>query len=141
MSTWTDDKHEAARARCEAATEGPWDAQPDRTGTATIVLDQEGYALWDVLGTLLDKDGEFIAHARADLADALDEIERLRALTTITDNMVERAAREIYGPARWDSDIFFERSPNSYWPHLAQGIYDARDKARATLESALNPPA
>lgn len=56
MSTWTNERHEAARARCEAATEGPWD----------------------------------------DLPDALDEIERLRALTTITKDRVMAAGREFW---------------------------------------------
>jgi hypothetical protein len=52
--TWTDERHAAARARCEAATEGPWRRQMPA----------------------------FIASARSDLPAALDEIERLRARVT-----------------------------------------------------------
>lgn len=80
MSTWTDERHEAARARCEAATDGPWDDQPCWTGTARVVLNGDGDMLWDAVGLMNDADGAFIAHARIDLPAALDEIEHLRAL-------------------------------------------------------------
>ena len=96
MSTWTNERHEAARARCEAATEGPWDDQPNRTDTARVVLDGDGEVLWDAAGLMADADSEFIAHARTDLPDALDEIERLRALTTITKDRVRAAGREFW---------------------------------------------
>ena len=102
MSTWTNEKHEAARARCEAATAGPW--RWSNSGGARPRLAQKDNAL--VMGfarqgmdgaqpVLRTRDGipekagrenlnsypdaVFIAHAREDLAEALDEIERLRA--------------------------------------------------------------
>jgi hypothetical protein len=79
MSTWTDERHEAARARCEAATDGPWDDQPGWTGAARVVLNGDGDMLWDAVGLMNDADGAFIAHARTDIPALLDEIERLRA--------------------------------------------------------------
>jgi hypothetical protein len=107
MSTWTNEKHKAAREAAEG----------------------------------------FIAHGgnrirNLTLSDALDEIERLRALTTITDDMVERAGfalfRRTFGKTRttenarrmWDSTEISGGVKQHY-----------RRRARAALEAALNPPA
>lgn len=114
MSTWTNERHEAARARCEAATEGPWDDQPDWTGTARIVLNADDEILWD--GLVGDPDGPFIAHARTDLPDALDEIERLRALTTITKDRVRAAGREF-----WLSDAKDRAWAEAAWDDMGGG--------------------
>lgn len=171
MSNWTDKRHEAARARCEAATEGPWKAQPDRTGTAIIVLDQEGDALWDAVGMLLDEDGEFSAHARTDLEEALDEIERLRAesarrmvwleteqrsheqthaalvdmterlraLTTITDDKVKRAASAAYENLATQDPQWNEVHGDTEFATL-DGSFHFLETMHAALEATLNPP-
>ena len=72
---------------------------------------------------------------------ALDEIERLRALTTITDSMVERAARQIWG------GVSLFRDPDTLPDPDSADVTDAglarryRRASRAALEAALNPPA
>ena len=100
MSTWTDEKHKAAREAAEG----------------------------------------FIAHGghrirNITLSDALDEIERLRALTTITDDMVERVAAALWenypGELSWEWALAND----------ADQVRFFRSDARVALEAALNPPA
>lgn len=68
------------------------------------------------------------------LSDALDEIERLRALTTITDSMVERLAIH-----QNDAHLNTWTFP---WKRLSEEDKKAaRAEARWALEAALNPPA
>lgn len=100
MSTWTDEKHKAARELVGHGHLG-----------RTIYS-----ALTEALGYL---------------TDALDEIERRRALTTITDAMVERAAIQLCAEDRQDR----------FWAILSTEEKDYfRVDARAALEAALNPP-
>lgn len=65
-------------------------------------------------------------------ADLLAEVERLRALTTVDDDMVKRAARAM-------CDI--EAQPDQVmWDKLDEDERDSwRIDARAALEAALNP--
>jgi len=74
MSTWTPEREAEIRARCDAATEGPWRYRP--YPTCVIAAPHEEVA--DIQAG--NDDAAFIAHARQDLPDALAEIERLRAL-------------------------------------------------------------
>ena len=74
MISWTDKRHEHARQ------------QLIKHGRTWTILDEE----------LSNEENAFISEVPDLLADALDEIERLRALTTITDNMVRAAAREFW---------------------------------------------
>lgn len=79
--TWNQERHDAARARCEAATEGPWSAESHCTDAEADLTRADG---WDLAvdpngGNPFHRwDADFIAAARQDLPDALDEIERLR---------------------------------------------------------------
>lgn len=74
------------------------------------------------------------------MADALDEIERLRALTTITDDMVERAAREF-----WLSNVKDRAWGEAAWDDMG-GSEPCAERAlveiatERALEAALNPP-
>lgn len=82
---------DAIRRREAKATAGPWSHW-------------SGWEQWDhsVMSYELDDaptvaniipeldDAEFIAHAREDVPALLAEVERLRALTTVTEDMVER---------------------------------------------------
>lgn len=126
MTNWTREREAAARARCEAATEGTWSTGPT-TGAGDVWVYARGEPLaepthwlprlflpfkmfnlrtdsypkllmpwlrekhkeWEPKGwgegANRDKywiqkqnDARFIAHARTDLPDALDEIQRLR---------------------------------------------------------------
>ena len=77
-------KRKAARARCEAATPGPWAAHPQPRSLTSIRSRDDSIAV--VTSDRDDADSAFIAHARADLPAALDaldaaeaEIARLRA--------------------------------------------------------------
>lgn len=95
MSTWTDEQHKAARARCATATEGPWAPWLDQdgadhmngmlmVGNAAAVIPDGGMWVDDVdvnpvAHVYTPEDRAFIAHARADIPALLDEIERLRA--------------------------------------------------------------
>ena len=71
---------------------------------------------------------------------AFEQIERLRALTTITDDMVKRAGEALY-------ENFEAQSP--HWNYTngdfqgatLDGGYDFETALRAALEAALNPPA
>jgi len=80
----TDEQLAAIRARCEAATPGPWnwgrDDVPNRPDiyhlTATWITECENYP--DV--TVAVPDLDFIARARQDVPALLAEVERLRGL-------------------------------------------------------------
>lgn len=106
MDTVTEEELTNIKARCEAATPGPWEWEGDfPEGTVTNqygpegprlisltqvtpvvgapdqtyparVLDSFGYDEWGL--SVNDKDGEFIAKARRDVPLLLAEIDRLR---------------------------------------------------------------
>jgi hypothetical protein len=90
----TKEERAAARARCEAATEGPWEQthSVSREGPGCLVHHQaKTGAPWTIcqwtvcqcINTPKNnavRDATFVAHARADLPAALDEIDRLEAL-------------------------------------------------------------
>ncbi|NQV06667.1 hypothetical protein HQ535_08950 [bacterium] len=109
--TWSKERHDAARARCERATHGPWGwEQPgekengfavgsfhppaiglvkpwyDETGENRPEPDDWPFPDEEVCeqwgGTVNYGDAAFIAHARTDLPDALDRIEALEAFIT-----------------------------------------------------------
>lgn len=126
MSTWTDERHEAARARCEAATAGPWRwsnaggvhvrlaqmddalvmgfARQGMDGAQPVLRTRDGIPEKAGRGNLYDyPDAAFIAHARADLPALLDEIERLRAENTNLTVRAERAEKRA-SDAAWAVD-------------------------------------
>lgn len=126
---------DAIRGREAKATAGPWGVDgPAQCGpgdTLTVYPVEDGGTVayvqpcWD--------DAEFIAHAREDIPALLTDNEQLRALTTVTDDMVERAARESYGPKMWDRLLLG-------WDTLAPVKLSAhRAMTRAVLDAALNP--
>lgn len=75
----------AARARCEAVTQGPWLVERYDTGLKVTAEDDTGNSPWHVCRMEEDIDGdatgrlhaEFIVNARVDLPEALDIIESL----------------------------------------------------------------
>ena len=103
MSTWTDEKHKAAREAAEG------------------FIGHGGHRIRIIT-----------------LSDALDEIERLRALTTITDNMVEKAAEALVYTMGQESDGSCWISEWQGWT-VVDGTYDMPSAVRAALEAALNP--
>ena len=136
----SDERLEQIHARAAAATPGPWEAWD----TGDPPAEDEAQA-WIVtpgslhLATLYAGDpsanATFAAHAREDIPALLAEVERLRSITTITDEMVERGAEAFYhgrggepgfGP-QWDAIC-------ADWPEIAT-VY--RRGVRAALEAAL----
>jgi len=98
--TWTKERHEAARGRCEAATDGPWSwDRPSEYQEPTSLDAPDGRVLYATdeyggypecgedlrINSADTADANFIAHARTDLPDALDRIE---ALTNMLDWIV-----------------------------------------------------
>ena len=101
----TSDELQAIKARCDAATPGPWNAVPRAT---------EGY-VDGFLGAEIEgppdaqrgqfarmEDAEFIAHAREDIPALVAEIEQLRA-------EIERVEEDL-ADANADADIWFKRA-------------------------------
>lgn len=81
----TEKELEDIRARCEAATAGPWSSYVegrDHTSGSNFIMTGEGGQRGNDIelsgATIADQD--FIAHARQDIPRLLDEITRLKAL-------------------------------------------------------------
>jgi hypothetical protein len=98
----TAERLQAIRARCEAATPGPWiytwtdemggpylsdsyqcqmiTTPKDEEGKLKFILDiEDDGGKIEINSFLSDEDGRFIAHARQDIPDLLAEVERLEA--------------------------------------------------------------
>lgn len=118
---------DAIRARL-ADVGAIWKYAPTPTGDGEVItVGQEGPIAW---GIDIDS-AALIAHAPEDLADLLAEVKRLRALTTVDDAMVERAARELYlRESDWSSEAKWDRIPE-----FARESW--RKTARAALDAAL----
>lgn len=81
----TDEQLAEIRARCEAATPGPWrslvegrDFDSGSSFIDTPLADERGQGI-EVSGAT-DADQDFMAAARQDVPDLLSEVDRLRAL-------------------------------------------------------------
>ena len=81
----TDEKLAEIKARCDAASPGPWvDAITD-AGDLIITVNGAGCMPFIYLGDMENTESDdhnnatFIAHARTDIPDLLAEVERLRA--------------------------------------------------------------
>ena len=121
--------------RLDAATKGPWNhdvvelrthisnavkaPQTDELGTELVVIAHTGYGFGSP-----HQNASFMAHAREDIPALLAEVERLRALTTVDDAMVERAARAILR--------------NTYGGNVELLSYNAWDIARSDARAALD---
>ena len=94
--TWTKQKHDEARARCEAATDGPWEQ-----GLNPLIVIQGSECDSPYFETECAEDTKFVAHSRIDLEDALDEIERLNG--SLVNAETARLRVEELGIAEHDS--------------------------------------
>jgi len=80
MNEWTKERHETAKARCEAATEGPWDVEeggaPNHERQMVSLAGSTISPLWIASFGMIqgETDAPFAAHAREDLPDALNHI-------------------------------------------------------------------
>lgn len=136
-SPMTQEQLDAIQARVDGATGGPWGCYGDG---AHEVFDAGEYSDGDrgeVVAAVIDKlsDAVFIAEAREDIPALLAEVERLRALTTVDDDMVERGARASYGPVAWGRLLEAGDDPTSI---AATQISVHRAMTRAVLDAALS---
>lgn len=136
----SDERLEQVRARAAAATPGPWEAWD----TGDPPAEDEARA-WIVtpgslhLATLYAGDpsanATFAAHAREDIPALLAEVERLRSITTITDEMVERGALALADEEKWPTN---EELGGGLTGTRGDELRDScRDEARRILEAAL----
>lgn len=73
------DRLDEIRARCDAATPGPWRYMPEDEQLTNLGFSDGGIRRWDIFGAILgEKNGEFIARSREDIPYLLTEIERLK---------------------------------------------------------------
>lgn len=78
---------QAIRARCEAATPGPWIAsEVEPRGLSSVTAVGDNWGVFTKIGerkprqyATPEADAAFIAHARTDIPALLDEVARLRA--------------------------------------------------------------
>lgn len=125
----TQERLEAIRARL-ADVGAIWKYAATPTGDGEVItVGQEGPIAW---GIDIDS-AALIAHAPQDLADLLAEVKRLRALTTVDEDMVERAARALF-LARWYTNT------EDKWARFPEVVRESwRMDARDVLDAALNP--
>lgn len=132
----TQERLDAIQAREAKATAGPWaidgPAQCGPGDTLAVYPVEDGGTLayvqpsWD--------DAEFIAHAREDMPALLAEVERLRALTTVDDAMVERGSRAFYEYPTPGVDA----SLRTDWDGLTKASPDVADNYRAHVRAVLD---
>lgn len=92
MSTITPERVQEIRARLAAATPGPWMTADDHLYPQRVVANDDGLVL--IAETYTDPawppaDADLIAHAPADLADLLDEREKLLAVYRWADHAID----------------------------------------------------
>lgn len=133
----TQERLDAIRARLSDVG-APWEFAPTPNGDGGEVIrvgEQGGPIAW---GIDIDAAG-LIAHAPEDLADLLAEVERLRAQRTVTEDMMERAARTFYEYPMMKLDA----SLRTNWDRLTTISPDVADNHRthaaAALTAALTP--
>lgn len=137
----TREQLDAIQERVDATQNTPWqrgeddEPMPSTDDYMSTVNDHDG----DPVGYCPDcgvrsyysaQAADLIAHAPQDLTDLLAEVDRLRALTTVDDAMVERGAR-VLGNRR-------HRGIHRGWDGATSAARDGwRDEARAALDAAL----
>ena len=126
----TQERLDAIRARLSDVG-AIWKYAPTPTGDGEVItVGQEGSIAW---GIDIDS-AALIAHAPQDLADLLAEVERLRALTTVDDDMVERAARAYFE----DPIPSVDASLRPKWDRLVAAYPGVADNYRRHMRAALD---
>lgn len=135
----TQEQLDAIQEREAKATTGPWGVDgPAQCGPedSLSVYPVKGGGALAYMQPLWD-DAQFIAHAREDIPALLAEVDRLRALTTVTNEMIERGARAFYEYPTPGLDA----SLRTDWDRLTKASPDVADNyrahTRATLDAAL----
>ncbi len=117
---------EAAQARCDAATEGPWESSGSSTyapNQASLSASRELYTGYE--GEMSDADSDFIAHARTDLPLALAEIRRLRERTASLEIEMAHEMGKHYATADDMAEIELIRQQTA--ASLAQALEELKD--------------
>lgn len=126
----TQERLDAIRARLSDVG-AIWKYAPTPTGDGEVItVGQEGSIAW---GIDIDS-AALIAHAPEDLADLLAEVKRLRALTTVDDDMVERAARAYFE----DPIPSVDASLRPKWDRLVAAYPGVADNYRRHMRAALD---
>ena len=140
----TQERLDAIQARTDAAQNTPWqrgedyEPMPSNDDYMSTVNGHDG----DPVGYCPDcgvhsyysaQIADLIAHAPQDLTDLLAEVERLRAQRTVTEDMVERAARTFYEYPMMRLDA----SLRTNWDRLTTISPDVADNHRAHAAAAL----
>ena len=114
------------RERVEKRTPGTW-----QWSDCDELIAQDGDDFASVIYGSISwpEDRDLIANAPQDLADLLAEVKRLRALLTVDDAMVERAARVLYlREIAWSSKAEWDHLPDpvkKMWHLKAGAVLDA----------------
>ena len=91
---------DAIQRRVESATEGPWAHWAGREQWANCIKSDTDEGMYTVAEVVSEaSDAKFISRAREDIPALLAEVQRLRALTTVDDDMVERATQALWSTA------------------------------------------
>lgn len=131
---------DAIQRRVESATEGPWSHWSGFDQRDNCIKSDTDEGMYTVAEAISEAgDARFVARARTDIPALLTDNERLRALTTVDDAMVERALRAFYEYPTPGLDASLR--PN--WDRLVAAHPDVADSYRrymtAALNAALNP--
>lgn len=126
--TWSNERHEEARARCDRASVGPWEVPHSCDVGVDEVHAPNAENLFVPVATVRSpiQNAFFIAHAREDFPAALDEIERLRSLVNDPE-VIARAAQAM-----------IDASPDVGYVTEVEYEWYLRD-ARVGLRAAINP--
>lgn len=144
----TRERLDAIQERVDKATIGPWvrwEGWDDTDNSVSSDGREDAPTVADVIPEKAD--AEFIYRAREDVPALLAEVERLRALTTVDDAMVERAAMSFvileyigqYGPVTEEevSDHVLARmADQKTWDALIRNMRAAINAALSTREEA-----
>lgn len=133
----TQEQLDAIQEREAKATAGPWAHWAGREQWANCIKSDTDEGMYTVAEVVSEaSDAKFISRAREDIPALLAEVERLRAenerlraLTTVDDDMVERGVRAFY-----EHQFGFRTD----WDRLTKASPDVADNYRRHMTAALN---
>lgn len=126
---------DAIQRRVESATEGPWSHWSGFDQRDNCIKSDTDEGMYTVAEAISEAgDARFVARARTDIPALLTDNERLRALTTVDDAMVERAARAYFE----DPIPSVDASLRPKWDHLVAACPGVADSYRRHMRAALD---
>jgi hypothetical protein len=115
MMSLTKEQAEQTRARCEAATSGPWDSTVSERFVKYIATDTLICQMCKESGNI-HNDVEFIVHARQDIPALLDELDAAEKQVLISEDMINT---NIKSANRMCADLKADRD---HWRALADEL-------------------